>query len=156
MANKITQLVNKDGDNLYPLSGGLLSDSVTTDMLQDESVTSDKVDWTTIKYSTSEEQPIGVWIDGKTIYRKVVNFGTLPDTTSKWVNPNISNLGTIVHLEAIADNGSGTYLVIPYTHDSSMGLQMSLAFTNNTIQITTGTNRSNYSAVCIIEYTKSS
>lgn len=48
MANKITQLVNKDGDNLYPLSGGLLSDSVTTDMLQDESVTSDKIDWATI------------------------------------------------------------------------------------------------------------
>lgn len=53
MANKITQLVNKDGDNLYPLSGGLLSDSVTTDMLQDESVTPDKIDWTTINGSGS-------------------------------------------------------------------------------------------------------
>ena len=48
MANKITQLVNKDGDNLYPLAGGILSDSVTTDMIQDDAVTSDKIDWTTI------------------------------------------------------------------------------------------------------------
>ena len=134
----------------------LASNSVTTAKIADDSVTSDKIDWTTIKYSTSEEQPIGVWIDGKIIYRKVVDFGALPDTTSKWVNPNISNLGTIVHLEAIANNGSGTYLVIPYTHDTSMSLQMSLAFTSGNIQISTGTNRSNYSAVCIIEYTKAS
>lgn len=53
MANKITQLVNKDGDNLYPLAGGILSDSVTTDMLQDESVTSDKIDWSTTQHFSS-------------------------------------------------------------------------------------------------------
>lgn len=48
MANKITQLVNKDGDNLYPLAGGILSDSVATDMIQDGAVTSSKIDSTTL------------------------------------------------------------------------------------------------------------
>lgn len=48
MANKITQLVNKDGDNLYPLAGGILSDSVATDMIQDGAVTSDKIDSATL------------------------------------------------------------------------------------------------------------
>ena len=48
MANKITQLVNKNGDNLYPLAGGIMSDSVTTDMIQDGAVTSDKIDSATI------------------------------------------------------------------------------------------------------------
>ena len=48
MANKVVQLINEDNDNLYPLSGGVLSDSITTDMLKDDSVTSDKIDSTTL------------------------------------------------------------------------------------------------------------
>ena len=75
MANKITQLVNKDGDNLYPLSGGLLSDSVTTDMLQDESVTSDKIDWSTV--TSTALTPNTTYVDpniGSAFYLK---FGRL-------------------------------------------------------------------------------
>lgn len=48
MANKITQLVNESGDNLYPLAGGMAADSINTQMLKDGSVTSGKIDWTTI------------------------------------------------------------------------------------------------------------
>ena len=49
MANKITQLVNESGDNLYPLAGGMAADSISTEMLKDGAVTSDKIDWTTIQ-----------------------------------------------------------------------------------------------------------
>ena len=48
MANKITQLVNESGDNLYPLAGGMAADSIGTEMLKDGSVTSDKIDSTTL------------------------------------------------------------------------------------------------------------
>jgi len=48
MANKIVQLQNKDGDNIFPVSAGLASDSVTTDMIQDGAVTSEKIDFTTL------------------------------------------------------------------------------------------------------------
>lgn len=58
MANKITQLVNKDGDNLYPLAGGILSDSVATDMIQDGAVTSDKIDSATIVNSNIADNTI--------------------------------------------------------------------------------------------------
>lgn len=51
MANKITQLVNESGDNLYPLAGGMAADSIGTEMLKDGSVTSDKIDWTTMSSS---------------------------------------------------------------------------------------------------------
>lgn len=44
MANKIVQLINEDNDNVYPLAGGMAADSITTQMLQDNSVTSDKID----------------------------------------------------------------------------------------------------------------
>lgn len=50
MANKTVQLTNEDGDNLYPLAGGMAADSITTAMVQDGAVTSDKIDWTTPAY----------------------------------------------------------------------------------------------------------
>lgn len=47
MANKIVQLT-QGNDNIFPIAGGMAEDSITTAMLQDGSVTSDKVDFTTI------------------------------------------------------------------------------------------------------------
>lgn len=119
-------------------------------------VTSSKIDWTTIKYSTNTEEPIGVWIDGKTIYRKVVDFGSLPNATGKNVNSGITNMAFLVRMTALAYNGSGTYLSIPYTHNNRLELQIQFAYTNNQIQISTGENRSSYSAYVILEYTKTS
>lgn len=43
MANIVTQLQNKDGDNLYPLAGGMAADSITTAMIQDGAVTTGKI-----------------------------------------------------------------------------------------------------------------
>lgn len=82
MANKITQLVNESGDNLYPLAGGMAADSIGTEMLKDGSVTSDKIDWTTIgnlaKYdiqmsdliSETSAIPTGTWTE---IYRSTAS-----------------------------------------------------------------------------------
>ena len=72
MSNRIIQLTDKStNDNLYPLAGGMASDSITTAMLQDNSVTSEKIDFTTF-----ELQSIGIsrnlsvsmvtWSDGTT------------------------------------------------------------------------------------------
>ena len=71
MSNKIVQLENEAGDNIYPLAGGALTGSISktmleegvfegpelsepssvayvaTDNIQDGAVTSDKIDWTT-------------------------------------------------------------------------------------------------------------
>ena len=44
MADRIVKLEDKAGDNLYPIAGGMAADSVTTDMIQDGAVTTDKVD----------------------------------------------------------------------------------------------------------------
>lgn len=52
-------------------------------------------------YSTTE-QVVGTWIDSKPLYRKVVDFGTLPSNGSKGVAHNISNLKRIVKLEGFA------------------------------------------------------
>lgn len=69
------------------------------------------------EYSTTETKTNKVWIDGKPIYRKVVNFGALPNNTTKSVAHNISNMETVVFANLIGyDNLSrgGNCIVMPY------------------------------------------
>ena len=54
-----------------------------------------------LNYSTTEKR-IGTWIDGKPLYRKVINLGTLPDDSTKAVAHSIQNLKRIVKLEGFA------------------------------------------------------
>ena len=49
MANKIVQLEDKNNDNIFPIAGGVKDDSVTTAMIKGSAVTSDKIDYTTLK-----------------------------------------------------------------------------------------------------------
>lgn len=48
MVNKIVQLEDKEGNNVFPVAGSMASDSITTAMLQDGAVTSDKIDFATL------------------------------------------------------------------------------------------------------------
>lgn len=43
MTNRIVQLVDDDGNNCYPLTGGTGPDTVSTETIQDSAVTSDKI-----------------------------------------------------------------------------------------------------------------
>lgn len=47
MADKIVQLQNEDGDNIFPICRGLGNDTVTTAAIQNGAVTDDKIDWST-------------------------------------------------------------------------------------------------------------
>lgn len=44
----VTTLQNRNGDNVFPIAGGMASDSINTQMLKDGAVTSDKIDETTV------------------------------------------------------------------------------------------------------------
>lgn len=48
MVDKIVQLVDKDNNNIYPLSRGVAADSIDTNAIQDGAVTSQKIDSATI------------------------------------------------------------------------------------------------------------
>lgn len=107
-----------------------------------------------ISYSTTETK-VGAWIDGKPIYRKVVNFGALPNATSKSVAHNISNIAMITNIRGVALNPStNTYLPLPYTTTTAtQNLQLYANLTN--ITANTGFNLSIYTTTYIIlEYTK--
>lgn len=51
MANNIVQLQDRSGNNIFPLAGGMVSDSITTQMLQDGAVTSGKIDVEVLPFS---------------------------------------------------------------------------------------------------------
>lgn len=77
-------------------------------------------------YSTSETV-CGTWINGKPLYRKVINFGELPNTTEKNVSHGVSNIGTIVSMKGFAiRNTDGITIFLPYISvgdpDSNVGL----------------------------------
>lgn len=69
MSNNIVQLEDKDGNNVFPVAGSLAANSIETTMLKDGSVTSDKIDFTTMTYSTTEKR-VGTDYDGKAIYER--------------------------------------------------------------------------------------
>ena len=104
-------------------------------------------------YSTTE-QVVGKWINGKPLYRKTVDTGTLPNNNTKNVAHNISNLDVIVSYIGIAWNSGKTdFRIMPYpsTNDWIMGLYVS----NTNITYTTQKDFSFLtSSYVTIEYTK--
>lgn len=84
---------------------------------------SNKIDWTTIGYST-EEQVVGTWINGKPLYRKIVEFGALPDSAGKEVNLSIGGqYSRIVKIDAYMtkDTPMTSYArPIPYNDGTNM------------------------------------
>lgn len=107
-------------------------------------------------YSTSETI-IGTWIDGKPIYRKVVDFGALPNASSKTVSANIPNLDKIIKMDAMrhraSDNGSSSLPSLTF-NITNLNLSVSIFSAEDDITIVTFSDRSNETATVIIEYTK--
>lgn len=106
-------------------------------------------------YST-EEREIGCWTDGKPLYQKTINFGALPNNTSKSVAHNISNLGYIVNTQCVAENPtSHIYLPIPFSHRSAIGNQIQLEVSSTDVSIYTALDRTPFSNCYItLQYTK--
>lgn len=105
-------------------------------------------------YST-DEQAVGTWIDGKTIYRKVINFGILPNATSKLVPHNISNLKNFVKIEGIAIRDDNFAQMLPLVYRGiDTEYNTSLAVTNTQISIICDNDRTNFTAYVTLEYTK--
>ena len=107
-------------------------------------------------YSTTEQE-VGEWIDGSTVYEKVIDLGTLPNNTTKNVAHGISNLGRVIQAELTADNGAN-WISIPYTTTNSTDLRYQLGFwiTDTNIAIKSEWDRSAFGGYAILRYTKAS
>lgn len=109
------------------------------------------------KYST-DETPIGTWTDGKILYRKVINIGALPNAEAKVYTWNIPNIKSVVGFKMYAfDTANDSILSLPYVYPSVQYIDywITLEYVKtNSVLIITGTNRSGFTGVIILEYTK--
>ena len=102
------------------------------------------------RYST-EEQIVGTWIDGSTLYEKTIDLGTFPNATVKTVAHDISNIDTVANVTIVAKNGSGGFLVLPYIYDTNTIIY---GITSTSISIIASQDRSNYTGYATVRYTK--
>ena len=102
-------------------------------------------------YSTNEVV-LGSWIDGKTLYRKLIAI-TLPNTTQTYVATNISN-ANIVKISGYTTDGTNT---IPLIYENTLYGGSSYAYVQDggaTLYIGCDFDGSSYSGYAILEYTK--
>lgn len=113
-------------------------------------------------YSTTEINTGQTWIDGKPIYRKVINFGSLPNTSIKNVSTDLLiNEVNIVNYYGTAQGQSGALKYVLHLPDifvdtPTQSIRLTINTQNNKYNITiqAGSDRSNYDAFVVIEYTK--
>ena len=107
-------------------------------------------------YSTDEKLTGKFWIDGKPIYRKVIDCGVMPNATSKTTAHNISNLGTVVTLYGVGTTTASNNARVPLPRGSSGGatdgVDLYVDVANVTIRV--AVNYTAYTAYVILEYTK--
>ena len=103
-------------------------------------------------YSTDETLTGQKWIDGRPIYSKVIDIGALPDTTTKSVAHNITNLDLCISIVGVVKN-STSRLTIPSVWNSADETIGIYANSTNVI-VSASKNRSSFSGYAILEYVK--
>lgn len=145
MATYKKQLKDQNGDNIIPALGTA-------------TVTSANIDWSTVSdvnYSMNEVNTGGTWIDGKPIYKKSVDFGWLPNNTTKNVNHGISNFGRLVKAEASAGM-SGNWTMMPLVFQGNQSnYNTEFQVTSTYIHMSANTDRSSWrDCIVTLWYTK--
>ena len=104
-----------------------------------------------IRTYTTEEQVIGTYL-GSPLYRKVIEFGNLPNNNLKEVPHGISDLGFVVNLNGAASNGN-TFVSLPRVHTTN-SLNIVLEIDKDKVVIYSQYDFSSYTGYVTIEYTK--
>lgn len=129
--------------------------AVTGVKIADRTITAVKIASALTDYSATEQNTGRLWIDGKTIYRKEINLGYLPNAVPGSVAHGISNLSTVVSLWGFATNGT-VFLPLPLARYNNFASQIGLYADTTNIVVEPGNDRTAYTGYVIIEYTKTS
>ena len=107
---------------------------------------------------SSEETIVGTWIDGKPIYRKVIDFGALPNNTTKTYDTGDLKIDTFTEpIRGTTESATGFCSGVPFVHigNNSYGVSINYNKNTNKISVQTGYDRSvQIKTYVILEYTK--
>lgn len=105
-------------------------------------------------YSTNEVV-VGTWINGKPIYRRVIDMGELPSNTSKIINHNIENIDFVTSVKGLGITSTNHYN-IPFAPIDLMysGLSIGIRASDTEISLATNKEISGHRVYGILEYTK--
>ena len=104
---------------------------------------------------SSEETIAGKWVDGKTIYKKTISYGNLPNNSTKRVAHGISKLDRIIKVEQSVTNA-------PWDEKGAVVLSSTSAapfnfyLSNTEVVVITKDDRSQATAYFTLYYTKTS
>ena len=102
---------------------------------------------------SEEEREVGVWTDGKPLYQKTVNFGTLPNNTTKTVSSGLTNV--VMHnIFGVAVAPNGFTLTLPHREISGTGNVDIIYQADNYIRLVTDYNYSTFTSYITLQYTK--
>ena len=109
-----------------------------------------------ISYSTSETDTGKTWINGKKIYRKVVEIGSVSANGSTSKNTGITGLETVISITGMCKYSAGNWITIPRGHgNAAYGNNAYMNSTGTTVTVECGSAAALTNATVIIEYTKS-
>lgn len=107
-------------------------------------------------YST-DEKVVGIWVDGSTLYEKTIDFGTLPNATTKRVNHLIENVNDIWITDGFANNPTSRFTQQLSLSGITINDQFTFGVNNTYVQCITNSDRSAYTNCFVtLRYTKSS
>lgn len=107
-----------------------------------------------LSYSTNEVLTGGTWIDGKPIYRKVIELPSLPNNSQVSIAHNITNVESFITVRGIAFNPTSTLsLPIPFVERNGQE-DVQLYATATDYVISVNYDASAYTGKIILEYTK--
>ena len=130
MANQIVTLKDDNNNPTFPIAGGMAEDSITTQMLKDGSITSDKIDWTTSsipisigpKSTTAQVIYLG---DGITLvcgHYTLTSYTTSDSATNVKITglPDMSSIFSCA-VQAMQIGQSASYTSYPHLYSSGNG-----------------------------------
>lgn len=104
-------------------------------------------------YKLNREVNTGqIWIDGRTIYRTVIDLGSLPNATTKNIAHGIGSFSFMLPPSGVATNGD-SIRPLPYV-DTGTGNLIELRADPTNVNVVTAINYSSYTAYAILEYTR--
>lgn len=113
--------------------------------------------YTPPEYDTDETETGETWVDGKPIYRRVVDIGALPDSSTKTITLGLT-IDTLISLHGGVKAANAGFLPLPYTtYDGSTPYATWVSIDESGDLVVTDNGpfgTAGYTGVCIIEYTK--